>query len=105
MPVSSTILLPWYGARLAFFGDMPQLSHVPTPRATAAERLFAALDGCNLMVRGEAWHLEVYSVCEEAGRRWIQLALYGPHQHMVTLAMATRAGASQTLEALSTWLE
>jgi hypothetical protein len=70
-----------------------------------AERLFAALDGRDLVVRGEAWHLEVYGICEEAGRRWIQLAVDGPHHHMLTLALATRHGVRRAVRALSAWLE
>jgi hypothetical protein len=84
---------------------MPRSTHAHVSRQTAAERLFAALDGRDLMIQGEAWHLEVYSVCEEAGRRWIQMAVDGPRRHMVTLALATRAGVKQTVQALSQWLE
>jgi hypothetical protein len=70
-----------------------------------AERLFAALDGRHLVVQGEAWHVHVYGICEEAGRRWIQLAVDGPSHHMLTLALATRHGVSQAVRSLSAWLE
>jgi hypothetical protein len=88
---------------------MPQLArndlaekpvHLPK-----AERLFAALDGRDLLVRGQAWHLEVYGICEEAGRRWIQVAVDGPHHYMLTLALATRSGVRQAVRTLSNWLE
>ena len=75
-----------------------------TPRLMA-ERLFAALDGRDLLVRGEAWHLEVYGICEDAGRRWIQLAVDGPRHHMLTIALATRHGVRQAVRVLTAWLE
>ncbi len=71
---------------------------------TKAERLFAALDGRNLLVSGQAWHLEVYGICEEAGRRWVQLAIDGPQHYMLTLALAAGSGAAQTVRTLSSWL-
>ncbi len=88
---------------------MPQLARtevlekkVSLPKA---ERLFVALDGRDLLVRGQAWHLEVYGICEEAGRRWIQVAVDGPHHYMLTLALATKSGVRQAVKALSSWLE
>jgi hypothetical protein len=75
------------------------------PAAYGAERLFSALDGRDLLVRGQAWHLEVYGICEEAGRRWIQLAIDGPHHYMLTVALAARAGGRQAVKALTAWLE
>jgi hypothetical protein len=74
----------------------------PVPKA---ERLFSALDGRDLLIRGQAWHLEVYGICEEAGRRWIQLAVDGPHHYMLTVALAARSGVRQAVKALSSWLE
>lgn len=72
---------------------------------SAAERLFARLDGRDVLVDGEAWHIEVYGICEDAGRRWVQLAIDGPQHHMLTLALATRAGVRQAVAAVSRWLE
>ena len=70
-----------------------------------AERLFEGLDGRDLLIKGAAWHLEVYAVCEEAGRRWVQIAIDGPRRHMLTLALATRSGVQQAVDVLSNWLE
>jgi hypothetical protein len=88
---------------------MPQLARteVLDKKSTLpkAERLFAALDGRDLLVRGQAWHLEVYGICEEAGRRWIQVAVDGPHHYMLTLALATQSGVRQAVTTLSKWLE
>jgi len=88
---------------------MPQLARIDVAekkmKLPKAERMFAALDGRDLLVRGQAWHLEVYGICEEAGRRWIQVAVDGPHHYMLTIALATQAGVRQAVRALSTWLE
>jgi hypothetical protein len=70
-----------------------------------AERLFASLDGRDLLVGGEAWHIEVYGICEDAGRRWVQMAIDGPQHHMLTLVLATRAGVRQAVAAVSRWIE
>jgi hypothetical protein len=70
-----------------------------------AERLFASLDGRDLMVGGEAWHIEVYGICEDAGRRWVQMAIDGPRHHMLTLVLATRAGVQQAVDTVTRWLE
>jgi len=78
--------------------------HVRRARRRQAERLFAALDGRDLVVSGEAWHLEVYSVCEQAGRRWVQLAIDGQQRYMLTLALATGSGVRQAVRAVNEWL-
>ncbi len=68
------------------------------------DRLFAALDGRDLVVSGRRWHLEVYGICEQAGRRWIQVAVDGPQHHMLTMALAADLGARQAVRAISGWL-
>lgn len=78
----------------------PVRRSVPT-----AERLFASLDGRDLVVGGEAWHIEVYGICEDAGRRWVQMAIHGPQHHMLTLALATRTGVRQAVATVTRWLE
>ncbi len=80
----------------------------PHPRreggAPPQDRVFAALDGRDLVVSGSQWHVEVYGICEQAGRRWIQVALDGPRHHMLTLALAADLGVRQVVRALSDWL-
>ena len=73
-------------------------------RPSASDRVFAALDGRDLMVSGARWHVEVYGICEQAGRQWIQLAVDGPRHHMLTLALAADQGIRQVVGTLSTWL-
>jgi hypothetical protein len=84
-------------------------SHVHAGAAAAfdwqAQRLFTELDGRDLQVNGESWHLEVYGILEDAGKRWVQLALDGPTHQMLTLALAARSSVEQVIRALSKWLE
>jgi hypothetical protein len=84
-------------------------SHVHAGAAAAfdrrAQRLFTALDGRDLLINGQSWHLEVYGILEDAGKRWVQLALDGPTHQMLTLALAARSSVEQVVRALSNWLE
>jgi hypothetical protein len=84
-------------------------SHVHAGAAAAfdrrAQRLFSALDGRDLQINGQSWHLEVYGILEDAGRRWVQLAVDGPTHQMLTLALAARSSVEQIVRALSNWLE
>jgi hypothetical protein len=73
-------------------------------RVPAPDRVFAALDGRDLVVSGTRWHVEVYGIAEQAGRRWIQLAVDGPRHHMLTLALAADRGIRQVVRDLSAWL-
>jgi hypothetical protein len=73
-------------------------------KPSAPDRFFAALDGRDVMVSGARWHVEVYAICEQSGRRWIQLAVDGPRHHMLTLGLAADAGIRQVVQTLSGWL-
>ena len=75
------------------------------PAVSPAEVFFAGLDGRYLRVRGQAWQIEVYGICEDAGRRWVQVAIDGPQHYMITLAMAARTGVAQAVGAVTRWLE
>jgi hypothetical protein len=66
--------------------------------------MFAALDGRDLVVSGARWHVEVYGICEQAGRRWIQLAVDGPAHYMLTLALAADLSMGQVIRDLTAWL-
>jgi hypothetical protein len=72
--------------------------------ALAPDALFAALDGRTLTVSGRRWLVEVYSVCDSAGRRWIQLGLDGRPHYMLTLKLAAEDGVRHAILALSSWL-
>jgi hypothetical protein len=68
------------------------------------DRLFVGLDGRNLSVAGRSWTVAVYGVCDQAGRRWVQLALDGASHYMLTLRLAPGDGVAQAVLALSGWL-
>ena len=68
------------------------------------ERLFDALDGYTIRVFHNTWRIHVYSIWEEAGFRWLQLALEGETPYTATLQMSPLAGADQTVRRLSAWL-
>lgn len=53
---------------------------------------------------GRSWRLQVYSVSDFAGRRWVQLALEGEPHYMLTLNLAMGAGAQRALIALASCL-
>ena len=48
-------------------------------RLVTPEELFVALDGRSLTADTDRFDIEVFSVRDEAGRRWVQLALAGEH--------------------------
>jgi hypothetical protein len=74
---------------------------LPFPR----DRFFAELDGRHLVVAGIDWSLQVYGICEQQGRRWVQLALSGAGEAcMLTLRVGPRAGVADVLSTLSSWL-
>jgi len=73
-------------------------------RVVRPERLHEDLDGRTVTVLGQVWRLQVYSVLDYAGRRWVQLALEGEPHYMLTLNLAVGAGAQRTLMALASCL-
>ncbi len=75
-----------------------------TGRFVEPERLFAALDGRHLTVLGRQWRVNIYSVCDRAGWRWIQLALEGDSSYMLTLKTAGHDGVRALVPALLLWL-
>lgn len=72
--------------------------------AVLPERLFDSLDGCNVVAAGRMWRIEVYSVSDLDGRRWVQLALKGCPD--VSLTMKLDAGTSErgAVGAIYSWL-
>jgi len=73
-------------------------------RVVRPERLREDLEGRAVTFHGQSWRLEVYSVLDYAGRRWVQLALEGEPHYMLTLNLAVGAGAQRTLMALAACL-
>ncbi len=76
----------------------PHRTYVP-PRD-----LWRALDGHFLRLSGRRWRVEVYGVCDDGERRWIQLSLSGRTRHMLTLRLTAGDGAPRAALALASWL-
>lgn len=68
------------------------------------EALFWALDGRELVVLGRRWRIEVFSVVELAGRRYMQLSLDGPSQYMLTLRLTPGTSVRRLIPTVLTWL-
>jgi hypothetical protein len=82
---------------------------VDGPRTAArqplsAERMFDALHGRTITVSGRHWELEIYSICDEDGWRWIQLALEGDPRYSLTMRLSRLEGVKHVVMALSGWL-
>lgn len=74
------------------------------PQVTPQE-LFMALDGRGLTTAGERFRLEVFSVRDEAGIRWVQLALNGSEtRRLLTLRLKTGDNAQHAIFTLAAWL-
>jgi hypothetical protein len=77
----------------------PLETHITSP-----EMLFSALDGRELIVLGRRWKVEVFSVCELGGCRYVQLSLQGQEQYMLTLRVGSGTDVRQLIPRLLTWL-
>lgn len=70
----------------------------------SCEALFWALDGRDLVVLGRRWHVEVFSVVELAGRRYVQLSLEGLTHYMLTLRLKAETPVRRLIPAVLSWL-
>jgi hypothetical protein len=84
-------------------GIRPGASLAERPRFTS-ERLFQELDGRKLRVLHTDWTIEVYSIYEEAGARWLQLRLGGTPEHTLTVRATAGDAVERILGALADWL-
>jgi hypothetical protein len=73
-------------------------------RFVEPKRVFVALDGREVLVSGRRWRIEVFSVRDVAGRRWIQLALRGKFEQTFTLKLPAGAGARPAVHAVTSRL-
>jgi hypothetical protein len=82
------------------------MSRFPPTREPAVrpERLRAGLDGRAVTVSGRNWRIEVFSVSDWSGRRWVQLALEGDPHYMLTLNLSAGAGVQLALATLAACL-
>lgn len=70
------------------------------PSGSNRDQLFYALDGRYVKIGGVRHRLEIYSVCDHHGHRWVQLALIGESSYMLTLKVAARGWVEDVLFAL-----
>ena len=69
------------------------------------DELYAALHGRVITVGRERWELEVFSVVDdEAGGRWVQLAMKGNPDYPLTLHLVPSTPAERAVLALVRWL-
>ena len=59
-------------------------------RAQRSEVVFQALDGHDFEFDGGACHVEVYGIFDDGDHRWVQLALDGDRQQMLTLRIKAK---------------
>jgi hypothetical protein len=95
-------IIPRSGLRVDV-SQSPLLSY-RTGAQRKTERLFAALDGSEVLASGRRFDLEVYSVTDQPTGRWVQLGLKGLHDHLVTLRLPRQSGLREATTALSEWL-
>jgi hypothetical protein len=60
-------------------------------RAQRCEAAFRALDGHDFQFDGGACHVEVYGIFDDGDHRWVQLALDGDRQQMLTLRIEAQS--------------
>jgi hypothetical protein len=91
----------------------PALGHADTEAPYAArnpavfdsqDALRLSLDGLELSVMGRAWQVEVFSVAEISSRQYVQVALHGPVDHLVTLRLKPASRPALIIPALIAWI-
>ena len=70
-----------------------------------AECLFNELDGRELHIGNADWRVHVFGVFEDRNWRWVQMAIEGTREHMVTMRLTLTHGPAQAVRRLSSWLQ
>ena len=73
-------------------------------RRLRVDEVFSALDGCQLNVNGAPWLVEVYSVTDALGVRWVQLGLRASQLYLATIKMGCTNSLQGVTSALIAWL-
>ena len=71
---------------------------------TTADELFRSLEGTDVLLGGDRWHVDVFSVIDEVDARWVQLGLIGAREHLLTLRLDRGAPSESVLACVSAWL-
>lgn len=61
------------------------------------DELFAELDNMEIAAGECRWRIEVFSISDQEGQRWIQLGVRGTTEHMITLRLQPGAGLADAL--------
>ena len=70
-----------------------------------AEELFRALDGRTILAPSGPHRMEVFSIRDEAGERWVQLALTGERsRRFLSVRLKPDEAAQHVILTLSAWL-
>jgi hypothetical protein len=100
------IQLAWSAGRDAARREGP--SAAPTLRAVCdaadCDQLFEELHGRAITVGRHRCRIRVYGICEDAGWRFLQLALTGSSGRKLTLRASARHDATSVIRKISLWL-
>jgi hypothetical protein len=69
-----------------------------------ADEMFAALDGLETVVDDQPYQLEIFSVYDRAGIRWVQLAVAGAATRIVTLQVRVTDSAGAVRGEVEDWI-
>jgi hypothetical protein len=61
------------------------------------DELFAELDHMEIAAGEGRWRVEVFSISDQEGQRWIQLAVRGRTEQMITLRLHPGAGLAEAV--------
>ena len=75
-----------------------------TPSTVDPDQVFAELHNLEFAAGGGHWRIEVYSVSDQGDYRWVQMAVAGTHDYMLTVRLPEGAGSETALPALAEWL-
>jgi hypothetical protein len=105
-PGMSQCLVARAGIAAGLAASLPQQQCAPFQQtwSETREAVFHALDGREVGLRGTRWRIEVFSVLDLGGHRFVQLAVNGPTLYMLTLRMKPGAQARHVVPKLLPWL-
>ncbi len=89
--------------RTGYCGPLPAMQETPTDGARP-DGLFSALDGRELIAMGRRWQVEIFSICDQGSERWVQLALHGVTDYMLTFRLAAGNTARDLVPTILSWL-
>jgi hypothetical protein len=89
--------------RTGYCGPLPSTDGA-TPDGSRPDGLFSALDGRELIAMGRRWTVEIFSICDQGSERWVQLALHGVTDYMLTFHLTPGNTARDLVPTLLSWL-